>query len=243
MLAIFKREVTSFFTSPVAYLVIGLFLLLNGLFLWVFSGSYNIFEYGFADLGPFFLLSPWVLLLLIPAITMKSFAEEKKLGTLELLFIKPISISRMVMGKFFGALALVILALLPTLLYVVTISELGIAGSSPDGGVLLGSYIGLLLLAANYTAIGMFTSTLTENQIVAFILGLSLCFLMYYGFEGLAGLFEDGENVLAVEQLGMQAHFDSIARGVLDSRDLLYFLAATFLFLSLAIVRLQNQKR
>ncbi|WP_373074140.1 gliding motility-associated ABC transporter permease subunit GldF [Zeaxanthinibacter enoshimensis] len=243
MLAIFKREIFSFFTTPVAYLVIGLFLLLNGLFLWVFGGSYNVFEYGFADLSPFFLLSPWVLLLLVPAITMKSFAEEKKLGTLELLYIKPISVSQMVLGKFSGAMALVILALLPTLLYVAAISELSIDGSSPDTGVLTGSYIGLLLLAANYTAIGMFTSTLTENQVVAFILGLALCFVAYYGFEGLAGLFSEGDSVLAIQQLGMQAHFDSMARGVIDSRDLFYFLAATFLFLSLAIVRLQNQRK
>ena len=143
MIAIFKREIQSFFTSPIGYLVVGLFLVLNGLFLWVFKGPFNIFEYGFADLGNFFLLAPWVFLFLIPAITMKSFSEEKKLGTLELLFIKPISLWETVIGKFLGTFCLALIAILPTLLYVYTISQLGVTIGNLDMGMVLGSYFGL----------------------------------------------------------------------------------------------------
>ncbi len=243
MIAIFKREIQSFFTSPIGYLVIGLFLVLTGLFLWVFKGPFNIFEYGFADLGNFFLLAPWVFLFLIPAITMKSFSEEKKLGTLELLFIKPISLWETVLGKFLGSLCLALIAILPTLLYVYTISQLGATIGNLDLGLVLGSYFGLLFLIASYTAIGLFTSTLSENQIVAFIIGMVLCFVMLYGFEGLATILPNGPVVLLVEQLGMKAHFESIARGVLDTRDIIYFASITLFFLYLTVNRLQNQNR
>ena len=243
MIAIFKRDIQSFFTSPIGYLVIGLFLVLTGLFLWVFKGPFNIFEYGFADLGNFFLLAPWVFLFLIPAITMKSFSEEKKLGTLELLFIKPISLWETVLGKFLGSLCLALIAILPTLLYVYTISQLGATIGNLDLGLVLGSYFGLLFLIASYTAIGLFTSTLSENQIVAFIIGMVLCFVMLYGFEGLATILPNGPVVLLVEQLGMKAHFESIARGVLDTRDIIYFASITLFFLYLTVNRLQNQNR
>ena len=178
MLAIFKREIQSFFTSPVGYLVIGLFLTLNGLFLWVFKGPFNIFEAGFANLDNFFLLAPWVFLFLIPAITMKSFSEERKLGTLELLFIKPISLWQTVIGKFLGTFTLAVLALIPTLLYVYCVSQLGTTVGNLDMGVVIGSYFGVLFLIASYTAIGLFCSAITENQIVGFILALVVCFLL-----------------------------------------------------------------
>ncbi len=243
MIAIFKREIQSFFTSPIGYLVIGLFLVLTGLFLWVFKGPFNIFEYGFADLGNFFLLAPWVFLFLIPAITMKSFSEEKKLGTLELLFIKPISLWETVLGKFLGSLCLALLAVLPTLLYVYTISQLGATIGNLDMGMVMGSYFGLLFLMANYTAIGLFASTLSENQIVAFIIGMVLCFIMLYGFDSLATILPNGPMVLLVEQIGMKTHFDSIARGVLDTRDIIYFTSLTLFFLYLTINRLKTQNR
>lgn len=241
MTAILKREISAFFTSPVAYLVIGLFLVLSSLFLWVFRGPFNVFDAGFADLSQFFLLAPWVLLLLIPAVTMKSFAEEKRLGTLELLYIKPISLGQVVTGKFLGAVILIALALIPTLVYAYTISELGTVQGNLDTGVLIGSYLGLLFLVFNYTAMGIFASTLTDNQIVAFILGLLLCFLFYYGFEGLASLFGDGQQVLLIRNLGMQARFSSVARGVLELGDLVYFLSGTILFLYLSVLRLKIQ--
>ena len=243
MIAIFKREIQSFFTSPIGYLVIGLFLVLNGLFLWVFKGPFNIFEYGFADLGNFFLLAPWVFLFLIPAITMKSFSEEKKLGTLELLFIKPISLWETVMGKFLGTFCLALIAILPTILYVYTISQLGVTIGNLDMGMVLGSYFGLFFLIASYTAIGIFASTLSENQIVAFIIGMVLCFIMLYGFESLATILPTGSMVLFVEQVGMKAHFESIARGVLDTRDIIYFTSLTLFFLYLTINQLKNQNR
>jgi len=243
MLAIFKREIQSFFTSPIGYLVIGLFLVLSGLFLWVFKGPFNVFEYGFADLSNFFLLAPWVFLFLIPAITMKSFSEENKLGTLELLFIKPISLWETVLGKFLGTFCLALIAILPTLLYAYTISQLGVTIGNLDMGMVLGSYFGLLFLIASYTAIGLFASTLSENQIVAFIIGMVLCFLMLYGFESLATVLPNGPIIIFVENLGMKAHFESIARGVLDTRDVIYFISLTLFFLYLTIIQLQNQNR
>lgn len=243
MIAIFKREIRSFLNSPVGYLVIGLFLILNGLFLWVFKGPFNIFEYGFADMGLFFLLAPWVFLFLIPAITMRSFSEEKKSGTMELLFIKPIPLWKMVVAKFLGTFALALIAILPTLLYVYTISQLGVVVGNLDMGVVIGSYFGLLFLIASYISIGLFASTLSENQIIAFLLGMVLCFLLFYGFESLAGLSPTGPGIEFLQNLGMKAHFESIARGVLDSRDIIYFIGLCLFFLFLAADRLKNQRQ
>ena len=178
MKALLLREIKSFFGSPIGYLVIALFLILNGLFLWVFDGEFNILNSGFADMSPFFKLSPWILIFLIPAVTMRSFSDEKKQGTLELLFTKPLSIWEIVNGKFFGTFLLIVIALLPTLVYVWMVSYFGIESSGTlDYGSIIGSYFGLLFLAASYCAIGLFTSTLSENQIVAFILAVFICFI------------------------------------------------------------------
>ncbi len=234
MWSVFKKEISSFFTSPVGYLVMGLFLVLAGLFLWVFKGPFNIFDYGFADLSLFFLLAPWIFLLLIPAVTMKSFSEERKLGTLELLLSKPLATHSLILGKYLGALVLVVIALLPTILYVWTIYDLGTTKGNLDTGLIWGSYAGLFLLISVYTAIGLFCSILTENQIVAFMGSILLCFLLYYGFDSLATLFPDGQWALLVRKLGIKAHYEQIGLGVMDSRDLVYFgsLAVFFLFLS-----------
>lgn len=240
MLAIFKREIQSFFTSPVGYMIVGLFLILTGLFLWVFKGPFNIFDYSFADLENFFLLAPWVFLFLIPAITMKSFSEEKKLGTLELLLIKPLSILETVLGKFFGTLVLALIAILPTLLYVYTVSQLGTTIGNLDMGVVLGSYLGLILLLSCYTAIGVFSSAQSENQIVAFLLGVVICFILYYGFDGFSTIFPNGATALFIRNLGMKAHFDGFARGVIDSRDFIYFISLSVFFVFLTVVQLKN---
>lgn len=240
MLAVFKKEIRSFFTSPIGYLIIGLFLVLNGLFLWVFKGQFNILDYGFADLSNFFLLSPWVFLFLIPAITMKSFSEERKLGTLELLLIKPISTLKVILGKFGGAFVLCVLAIIPTIIYVFTISNLGIIKANYDLGIILGSYFGLLFLIATYTSIGVFASSLSENQILSFILGIVLCFIVFYGFEALATLFSDGDTSELIKSFGLKAHFNSIARGIIDIRDIIYFLSLTCFFLYMTIIRLKN---
>lgn len=243
MWTIFKREITSFFVSPIAYLIIGMFLVLCGLFLWVFQGPYNIFDYGFADLSNFFLLAPWIFIFLIPAICMKTFAEEIKLGTLELLHIKPPGLWQIVLGKFTAAVFLSILAVLPTLLYVYGISELGTTIGNIDTGLALGSYAGLFFLIMTFTSIGIFSSSITDNQIVAFISGLALCFVFYYISEGLATLFEDGASSLFIKNLGLNARFNSMARGVIDSRDIVYFVSIAFLFLYLTVTQLKYRSK
>lgn len=237
MTAIIKKEINSFFASPIGYLVIGIFLILNGLFLWVFGGDYNIFDSGFADLAPFFELAPWILLFLIPAVTMRAFSDELKLGTLELLLTKPLALRNIVFGKYLGSVILLIIALAPTLLYILTISALGNPEGNWDVGSTVGSYIGLFFLAAAYTAIGIFGSSLSSNQIVAFLISVFLCFALYYGFEGLATL----EFGIPLDKLGMKAHFDSISRGVLDTRDLVYFLSITALFLIFTVFKLNKR--
>ena len=237
MIAIIRKEVVSFFASPIGYLVIALFIVINGLFLWVFSGEYNIFDAGFADLSPFFQLAPWVLLFLIPAVSMRAFSDEKKMGTLELLLTKPISLRNIILGKYLGALFLIIIALFSTVLYVTTISELGSPKGNFDLGSTIGSYIGLLFLSMAYTAIGIFASTLSKNQIVAFIIAVFICFVFYFGFEGLSSV----SSSLDVSFFGMKAHFNSVARGVIDTRDLVYFLSLTLLFLVLTYLKLKEE--
>ena len=234
MLTIIKCEISAFFSSTIGYLVIAVFLLINGLFLFVFSGSYNILDSGFADLSPYFELAPWVLLFLIPAVCMRAFSDEMKMGTLELLLTKPVSLRSIVLGKYFGAVILILIAIVPTLFYILTISELGNPPGNWDVGSTIGSFIGLLFLVLAYTAIGIFSSTLSQNQIVAFIIAVFLCFLFYYGFEGISS------STLNISQLGMKAHFDSVARGVLDTRDLIYFISITVFFIVLTILKLKK---
>ncbi|MBX2829205.1 MAG: gliding motility-associated ABC transporter permease subunit GldF [Flavobacteriaceae bacterium] len=237
MVALIKKEIRSFFSSPIGYLVIALFLVFNGLFLWVFGGNYNVFDAGFADLSPFFELAPWVLLFLIPAVTMRSFSEETKLGTLELLLTKPLGLRNIILGKYFGALLLIVIAIVPTLAYILTISQLGNPAGNWDVGSTMGSYFGLLFLAMAYTAIGIFASSLSKNQIVSFIIAVFLCFLLYFGFTGLSS----GNSGLDIGNLGMETHFKSMARGVIDTRDLIYFLSVAFLFLMGTYLKLKKE--
>ncbi|MFV8369950.1 gliding motility-associated ABC transporter permease subunit GldF [Flavobacterium sp. LB2R40] len=238
MKSIVLREIKSFFGSPIGYLVIAIFLIINGLFLWVFEGDYNILNTGFADLTPFFTLAPWILIFLIPAVTMRSFSDEKKQGTIELLLTKPLSIWQIVNGKFLGALLLIVMAIIPTFIYVAVISSLGMPEGNIDMGSTIGSYFGLLFLIAGYTAIGIFTSTLSDNQIVAFIVAVFLSFFFYFGFEGLAGVVPNVSAAIA--SLGMQEHFKSMSRGVLDTRDILYFTSITVAFLSFTVYNLKS---
>lgn len=227
MLAILKKEINAFFSSPIGYLVVAVFLILNGLFLWVFKGEYNILDYGFADLSSFFVLAPWILIFLISAVTMRSFSDEKKQGTLELLLTKPISHLQIVLAKYFSAIILIVIALIPTLLYVYTIYQLGNPVGNLDFGSTVGSYFGLLFLIAAYTAIGIFASTLSDNQIVTFIFAAFICLMFYIGFESVASF--TSSNFL--DQLSMNFHFKSISRGVLDTRDILYFLSISAFFI------------
>lgn len=240
MKAILVREIKSFFGSVTGYLVIAVFLLLSGLFLWVFNGEYNILNGGYNDLSPFFVLAPWILIFLIPAVCMRSFSEEKRQGTLELLLTKPVSLWEITLGKFFGAFFLIVIAIIPTFIYIWVLNGLGYPPGNIDWGSTLGSYFGLLFLIAAYTSIGIFASTLSDNQIVSFIISVFLCFVFYFGFEGIAQIFPTYSELIA--SIGMENHFRSMSRGVIDTRDILYFLSITFLFLTVTTLRLKSVK-
>jgi len=235
MLAVLKKELNSFFASPIGYLVIAVFLVINGLYLWIFKGDFNILNAGFADLNSFFFIAPWFFLFLIPAITMRSFSDEFRLGTIEILKTKPLTDWQIVLGKYFGALLLIIIALLPTLIYVYSIIQLGNPVGNIDIGSTIGSYIGLLFLASAYTSVGLFTSTLSNNQIVAFIVAVMISFFLFYGFEALAdlGISETLRN------FGMNTHFKSIGRGIIDTRDIVYFISIALFFLFLTKLKLK----
>lgn len=237
MLAIFKREISNFFTSPIAYLVMGLFLIMSGLFLWVFKGSYNILESGFADLTPFFEITPWIFAFLIPALTMRSFADERQLGTLEMLLTKPIRVTDIVTGKFLAGLTLVIITLLPTLLYVYTLFSLGNPPGNLDTGSIVGSYIGLFFLAAAFTGAGVFASSVSNNQIVAFILAAAICFALLYLPYSISML---DSSLTWIDGLGIKNHFESISRGVLSIADLCYFLSLSIFFIVLTATFLKK---
>ncbi|MDP2541708.1 gliding motility-associated ABC transporter permease subunit GldF [Tenacibaculum discolor] len=239
MFPLLKKEFNSFFASPIAYLVIGVFLLVNGLFLWVFKDNFNILNAGFADLNSFFYLAPWLFLFLIPAITMKSFADEFNSGTIEILKTKPLTDWQIVLGKFFAALLLVIIALMPTLTYAYTVYQLGSPIGNLDIGSTIGSYLGLLFLASTYTAVGLFTSTLSNNQIVAFIVSVFITFALFYGFDAIGSSL--GNSGYALQQFGINEHFKSISRGVVDTRDLIYFISVTFFFLFITKQQLKNE--
>ncbi|MFB0938209.1 MAG: ABC-2 type transport system permease protein [Candidatus Azotimanducaceae bacterium] len=239
MIAILKKELNSFFSTPIGYLVIAIFLIINGLFLWVFDNEFNILNAGFADLNSFFYLAPWIFLFLIPAITMRAFSDEYNSGTIEILKTKPISNWEIILGKYFASLLLIITALIPTFLYVYSISQLGSPKGNYDIGALLGSYFGLLFLAGTYTAIGVFSSTLSKNQIVAFIIAMFISFILFYGFEAMASLF--GSLDYFIQSLGLNEHYKSISRGVIDTRDLLYFISVTVFFLMATKLRLDRE--
>ncbi len=240
MKAILLKEIKSFFGSPIGYLVIGLFIIINGLYCFVFDTEYNILNSGFSDMNPFFRLSPWILALLIPAITMRSFSDEQKLGTIEILFTKPLNLRTIFLGKFFGAFILVAICLLPSLLYVIIVSNYTLPHQSLDFGSTLGSYFGLLFLISAFTSIGIFTSTLTENQIVAYILGAFICFVFYIGFSSIASFFGSFSNT--IDYIGMDYHYKSISRGVLDTRDIIYFLSVSIIFYFTTILKLKSIK-
>jgi|TARA_B100000497_G_C7541149_1_gene327542 ABC-2 type transport system permease protein len=239
MLAIFKKEFNSFFTSTIAYLTIGMFLLINGLFLWVFDDDFNILNAGFADLTSFFYLAPWILIFLIPAITMKTFADEFRSGTIEILKTRPITNVTLVLGKFFAILTLLIIVLIPTFVYAYSIHELGNPVGNLDYGSISGSYLGLFLLASSFASIGIFTSTLSKNQVVAFLLGICMVFLFYYGFDAVSSLF--GDYSYTIKLFGMNEHYKSISRGVIDSRDVLYFMSIIIFFLFVSKQKLTNE--
>jgi ABC-2 type transport system permease protein len=227
MWMICQKEWKQFFSTITGYLAIGLFLLLNGLFLFVFNTD-NLFSFGYASLTPFFNKTPFLLLFLVPVITMRSFAEEFKTGTFELLRTWPITPYQLVMGKFLGAAMVVLAALLPTIIYAVCLQQLS-TQNGIDIGSTIGSYMGLFLLGITFTAIGIATSSFTNNTVIAFILGAFVCFVFYTGFEAVAAI--TGSAGYYIEMLGISHHYKSISRGVVDVKDLLYFISLIALFM------------
>lgn len=242
MISIFKKELRSFFNNATGYIVIGIFLVLTGLFLWVIPGSFNILDSGYANVDGLFYLAPWLFLFLVPAICMRFFAEEKQTGTWELLLTKPLTEWQIVLGKYLAGLVLVLLALLPTLIYYVTVSCLAQPVGNVDSGQFWGSFIGLFFLAVVYVAIGTFSSSFSKNQIIAFIAALVLSFFFYYGFDVLTGFFTSGVQMQFIENLGIHAHYKSMSRGVIDSRDVVYFLVLGTLFLFFTVRSIKHSK-
>jgi ABC-2 type transport system permease protein len=230
MWCVCKKELRQFFTSLTGYIAIIVFLLLNGLMLFVFPGT-SIIDFGYATLEQFFELAPWILLFIIPAITMRSFSDEFKSGTYEVLQTKPLSRWQIVVGKYLGALIVVLIALLPTVVYAFSVNAMS-AGTGIDVGGTIGSYIGLIFLSAVFVAIGICCSSFTNNAVVAFIAGAFVCFIVYNGFNAISQLpaLEAGADYY-IEMLGIDFHYRSISRGVIDTRDVIYFLTVIGFFL------------
>ena len=242
MRSLFIKEISSFFSSLTGYLVIGVFLLLNSLFMWIVPGQFNVLDNGYATLDSLFSISPWVFLFLVPAITMRMISEEKRTGTLDLLYTRPVTELQIILAKFLASWALVLLSLLPTLIYFWSVSRLGSPPGNVDMGATWGSYIGLLFLGGIYAAIGIFASSLTGNQIVAFIAAVFLSFLLYLGFDFLSGIAGSGRMEFFISRLGISYHYNSISRGVIDSRDLLYFAGVMLLFVVATQTVMQSSK-
>jgi len=220
----------------------GVFITLTGLFLWVFPMNYNILDRGFADLSGLFSMAPIVFLLLIPAITMRSFAEERRVGTIEILLTMPLSDIQIILAKYLASLVLLFISLLPTLIYFITIYLLGYPKGNIDMGAMWGSYIGLFFLGATFAAIGIFSSMMTDSQIVSFILSVLICFIMWLGFDFVYSFDVFGSFGRIIKWFGVDHHYASISRGVVDSRDILYFVSVITVFLSFSLLRLQSRK-
>ncbi len=231
MFTLLKKELAGFFSSLTGYVVIVVFLTANSLFLWVFPGNYNVLDSGYANLDTLFFLAPWVFLFLIPALTMRLFAEEKRSGTIELLYTHPISKLEIVFAKYFAGILLVFFSLIPIFVYFVSVIWLGKPVGNVDSGAFWGSFIGLFFLASVYVAVGIFGSAITENQIVAFTVSMILSFFLYMGFDAVSGLEIWGNSGDVVEKLGINAHYKSLSRGTIDSRDVVYFLTVSALFI------------
>ena len=242
MFTLFKKELASFFSSLIGYLTIIVFLILTGLMLWVFKSDFNILDYGFAGMDGLFVIGPFLYLFLIPAITMRMFAEEKKNGTMELLLTKPLSEMKLIWAKFLAGFVLVFISLLPTLVCYFSVVALGDPVGNIDTGSVVGSYIGMLLLGAAFVAIGLLASSITNNQIVAFILAALMSAFMHLGFEAIFRMGFLGDADLFVRSLGMSYHYESISRGVIDSRDVIYFASVIALFMMATRIVLQSRK-
>jgi ABC-2 type transport system permease protein len=241
MLAILKKEFNGFLNSLIAYIVIAVFLVAIGMFMWVFPES-SVLEYGFADMQTLFAMAPFVFLFLIPAITMRTFAEEKREGTIELLLTKPITDLQLILGKYFAALLLALFALLPTLLYYYSVYTLGNPQGNVDSAAVVGSYLGLIFLAGVFTAIGVFASSISDNQIISFVIAVFLSYIIYTGFDLIASIPVWGSYSYFISQLGISYHYTAISKGLVDSRDVLYFLSVIAIMILATKLVLRSRK-
>ncbi len=245
MFTLLVKEIRSFLSSLIGYIAIGVFITGIGTFMWLVpteSAGSNVLDNGFANIDPLFILAPWVYLFLIPAITMRSFSEEKKTGTIELLLTRPLTEMQIVMAKYLAGVVLVLVSLLPTLIYFYSVYELGYPKGNIDTGGMWGSYIGLLFLGAGFVAVGTFASAVSENQVIAFIMALLLCFITYIGFDFVSSSGIFGKYDAIVKSIGMNDHYISMSRGVIDTRDVIYFVSIIAFFNLLSKLVLQSRK-
>ena len=242
MIALFRKEISQFFGSLTGLLTIILFLLVNALFLWIFSGDFNLLDFGFANMDSFFMLSPIIFLIFIPAICMRLFSEEYQSGTMESLLTKPISLWNVVFSKFLAANVLVLFAIIPTLIYFVSIYYLGETIGNLDIGGIMGSYFGLFMLSSAFVSIGIFASSVSNNQVVAFLIAIMINVLIYFGFDIISEIPSFQNWGLFISNLGISSHYNMMSKGVLDSRDIMYFLSICFLFLMLCRTIIQQKR-
>ena len=242
MIALFRKEISQFFSSLTGLLTIILFLLVNALFLWIFSGDFNLLDFGFANMDSFFMLSPIIFLIFIPAICMRLFSEEFRSGTMENLLTKPIALWNVVFSKFLAANVLVLIAIFPTLIYFFSIYFLGETIGNLDIGGIMGSYLGLFMLSSAFIGIGVFASSISPNQVVAFLIAIVCNAIIYYGFDVLSSISFLQNWDLYISNLGIASHFSRMSKGVIDSRDILYFLSVCFLFLMLSKTTIQLKR-
>jgi ABC-2 type transport system permease protein len=242
MVSLLKKEITGFLGSLMGYIVICVFLVTMGLLLWVFPFNSNILNSGYAGIDPLFVLAPWVFMFLIPAVTMRSFAEEKKTGTIELLLTHPLSDLEIILAKYFACIVLVILSLLPTLVYYLAVYMLGYPPGNIDNGRTWGSYLGLLFLASGFASIGVFASSISNNQVVSFIFAIILCFLCYTGFAFVGQYIPSGAVGNFIQLMGISTHYSSMSRGVIDTRDVIYFASISIAFILMTRTSLESRK-
>ena len=242
MFTLFLKEIKEFFSSITGYLVVIVFLLVNSMFMWIFRGSFNVFDIGVANIDTLFIISPWVFLFLVPAITMNMFAGELKSGTMELLLTRPLTEFQIVFAKYMAAVVLVLIALIPTFFYLFSINSLADPIGNVDFGAIFGSYIGLFFLAAIYSAIGIFASSFSKNAIISFLFSVLFCYIFFLGFENLAFIGFSGKISDFIISLGINDHYKSMSRGVIDSRDVVYFLSVISIFIFMTNLRLERRK-
>ncbi len=242
MYPLLKKELRTFLSSITGLVVLSVFLVLTGLFIWVFPGELNILSSGYADYRPFFVIAPWMFLFLIPAITMRFFSEEKRTGTIELLLTKPLSETQIVLGKYFAGVGLVLCALLPTLVFYYSLSSIAQPVGNVDNGAIIGSYIGLIFLASAFVSMGTFASALSDNQIISFLIAVFLCFFFYTGFGAIASFKWFGAADSLILGLGIESHYQAISKGVIDTRDVIYFISLSFVFIMLTRFIIEGRK-